>query len=89
MACQTCDMIRGLLMAQGLPGNVATPFASLAEPVEKVVLKTAKRKTSAYNRKYRVAFKKIAPRFKLKNGKWKSNGFRSAVRAAHKMAGKK
>ena len=48
-----------------------------------------RRKTSAYNRRYRAAFKKVAPRFKLKNGNWKSNGFRSAVRAAHKMAGGK
>ena len=48
----------------------------------------AKRKVSSYNRKYKAAFKKVAPRFKLKNGKWKSNGFRSAVRAAHKVAKK-
>jgi len=47
-----------------------------------------RRKTSAYNRRYRAAFKKVAPRYKLKNGNWKSNGFRSAVRAAHKMAKK-
>jgi len=88
LACQTCDMIRGLLMAQGLSSNVATPIAALAEPVEKVVVKTAKRKLSAYNRRYRAAFKKVAPRYKLKNGNWKSNGFRSAVRAAHKEAKK-
>jgi len=81
-------MIRGLLMAQGLSSDVATPIAALAEPVEKVVVKTAKRKLSAYNRRYRAAFKKVAPRFKLKNGNWKSNGFRSAVRAAHKVAKK-
>lgn len=81
-------MIRGLLMAQGLSSNVATPIAALAEPVEKVVVKTAKRKLSAYNRRYRAAFKKVAPRYKLKNGNWKSNGFRSAVRAAHKEAKK-
>ena len=48
-----------------------------------------KRRSSAYSRKYKTAFKKVAPKFKLKNGNWKSNGFRSAVRAAHKMAGKK
>ena len=48
-----------------------------------------KRKVSAYNRKYKAAFKKVSPTYKLKNGNWKSNGFRSAVRAAHKMAGKK
>jgi hypothetical protein len=47
-----------------------------------------KRRASAYNRRYKAAFKKVAPRYKLKNGNWKSNGFRSAVRAAHKMAKK-
>jgi hypothetical protein len=81
-------MIRGLLMAQGLSSQVATPIAALAEPVEKVVVKTAKRKLSAYNRRYKAAFKQVSPRYKLKNGNWKSNGFRSAVRAAHKMAKK-
>jgi hypothetical protein len=48
-----------------------------------------RRKVSAYNRKYRAAFKKVAPRFKLKSGKWKKTGFKMAVKAAHKMAGGK
>jgi hypothetical protein len=47
-----------------------------------------KRRVSAYNRRYKAAFKKVAPRYKLKNGNWKSNGFRSAVRAAHRLAKK-
>lgn len=46
------------------------------------------RRASAYNRRYKAAFKKVAPRYKLKNGNWRANGFRSAVRAAHKMAKK-
>jgi len=50
--------------------------------------KATKRRSSAYNRRYKAAFKKVAPRYKLKNGNWKSNGFRSAVRAAHKMSKK-
>ena len=49
---------------------------------------TPRRKVSAYNRKYKLAFKKVSPKFKKKNGEWKSNGFRSAVRAAHKEAKK-
>ena len=57
--------------------------------IAETVVAPKRRKTSAYNRRYRAAFKKVAPRFKLKNGNWKSNGFRSAVRAAHKMAGGK
>lgn len=45
-----------------------------------------KRKASASNKKYGRAFKKVAPRFKKKNGEWKKDGFKRAVRAAHKEA---
>ena len=45
-----------------------------------------KRKASAASKRYGRAFKKVAPRYKLKSGKWKVNGFRSAVREAHKLA---
>jgi len=47
-----------------------------------------KRKASAYSKRYGAAFRKVAPKFKLKNGSWKKNGYRSAVRAAHKLARK-
>ena len=42
------------------------------------------RRKSAYSRKYKAAFKKIAPKYKLKSGKWKRGGFKAAVKAAHK-----
>lgn len=48
-----------------------------------------KRRSSAYSRRYKAAFKKIQKRYKLKNGKWKKNGFKLAVKEAHKMAKKK
>ena len=47
-----------------------------------------KRKSTAYQRRYKANFKKIAPRFKLKSGKWKKNGFKQAVKLAHKMSKK-
>ena len=47
------------------------------------------RKPTAYQKRYKKAFKSIAPKHKLKNGKWKKNGFRAAVKAAHKEAGGK
>ena len=47
-----------------------------------------KKRSSAYSRRYKANFRKIAPRYKLKSGKWKKNGFRSAVRLAHKMSKK-
>jgi len=49
----------------------------------------AKKKTSAYAKKYKAAFKRVAPSFKTKNGKWRANGFKRAVREAHKVAGGK
>jgi len=45
-----------------------------------------KKKSSAYSRRYKANFRKVAPRFKLKNGNWKKNGFKSAVKEAHKMS---
>ena len=44
------------------------------------------RKASAYSKRYSKAFKKVSPTYKKKNGEWKKNGFKSAVRAAHKLA---
>ena len=45
-----------------------------------------KRRSTAYQRRYKKAFKKIQSRYKLKSGKWKKGGFKSAVREAHRMA---
>ena len=58
----------------------AAPIVDTPEPVQK------KRRASASSKRYGRAFKKVAPKFKLKNGSWKKNGFRNAVRAAHKLA---
>lgn len=59
MACQTCDMIRGLLMAQGLSNDVAAPIAALAAPVEAIVVKKAKRKVSKYSKQFGKEMKKL------------------------------
>jgi len=45
-----------------------------------------KKRSSAYSRRYKANFRKVSPRYKLKNGKWKKNGFKSAVKLAHKMS---
>ncbi len=47
-----------------------------------------KKRASAYSRKYKAAFKKTAPKYKLKSGKWKKGGFKAAVKAAHKAVKK-
>ena len=81
MATVTMTMEEYLNLLNGL--NSEMPM------MEPEALETPKKKRStAYQRKYKSNFKKIAPRFKLKSGKWKKNGFRSAVRLAHKMSKK-
>ena len=47
-----------------------------------------KKRSTAYGRRYKKAFKKVKSRYMTKSGKWKKGGFRSAVRAAHKEAKK-
>ena len=50
--------------------------------------KVVKRKASAYSKKYSREFKKIAPKYKNKNGTWKKGGFKKAVKEAHKAVKK-
>lgn len=47
-----------------------------------------KRAASAYNKRYSAALKKVAPKYKKKNGTWKKDGFKKAVREAHRLAKK-
>ena len=51
--------------------------------------KKAKRVASASQKKYGKAFKKLAPKFKKKNGSWKKDGFKRCVKAAHKECRRK
>jgi len=64
--------------------EMAMGSTSITEPTPEPVQK--KRKVSAYSKRFGKAFKKVSKTYKLKNGKWKVNGFRSAVRAGHKLA---
>ena len=61
-------------------------MGAVAPIVDKVVVKPVKRKASAYSKRFGKAFKKVSKQYKKKNGQWKKNGFRDAVRAAHKLA---
>ena len=45
-------------------------------------------KSTKYSRVYKREFRKVAPRYKTKSGKWKKDGFKSAVRAAHRATKK-
>lgn len=72
-----------------LVNNMNSPAPGSEIPAAAEVVETPKRKRSTtYQRKYKAAFKRLAPKYKLKNGKWKKGGFRTTVRLAHKEARK-
>lgn len=92
-----CGVMEKALIEKGIDPRLAKALAEKAcEPVvgatgativeggRRVAKKV--RKSSAYNRKYKAAFKRLAPKYKMKSGKWKKNGFRLAVKAAHAAA---
>jgi hypothetical protein len=76
-------------MSPSLAMSIGTEVGERVETAAPLVVTKAKRKVSAYNRKYKSAFKKVAPRYKLKSGKWKAGGFKRAVKEAHRIAGGK
>jgi hypothetical protein len=76
-------------MSPSLAMAIGSSVGERVEVAAPIVAAKAKKKVSAYNRKYKAAFKKVAPRYKLKSGKWKAGGFKRAVKEAHKMAGGK
>lgn len=86
MACRTCDMIRGLLLSQGVPSAVADKSVPLVAAAEEIIKPAVKRKASAYAKRYGRAFKKVAKKYKKKSGGWMKDGFRRAQREAHKIA---
>ena len=71
-----------LTLLGGIPMDSAPELPAATEEMPK------KKRSSAYSRRYKANFRKVAPQFKLKNGNWKKNGFKSAVKLAHKMSKK-
>lgn len=86
MACRTCDMIRGLLLSQGVPPAVAEASMPLLEIAEAKVEKKIKRKASDYSKKFGKAFKKVQKEFKKKDGCWRKGGYKACVKKAHQVA---
>ena len=78
----TMSMDEYLSLLNGLTMDSTTSTPSVEPAMPK------KKRSSAYSRRYKANFRKVAPRFKLKNGNWKKNGFKSAVKLAHKMSKK-
>ena len=75
-------MVRGGDAGRGLDYG---PQTGLLEAIRKDrPRRKPKRKASARSKKYGRAFKRLAPRYKKKNGSWKKDGFKRCVRAAHR-----
>lgn len=92
-----CGVMEKALIEKGVPAVIARALSerackpaarSAAKETVSTVKKAGRRVKSAYSRKYKAAFKKIAPKYKLKSGKWKKGGFKAAVKAAHKAVKK-
>ena len=75
-----------LMMMMRLMNPELAPLFEMMENQEQLKVNQPKKRRTAYQRRYKAAFKKVQKRYKLKSGKWKKGGFRSAVREAHKMA---
>lgn len=92
MATVTMTMEEYLQLLNGLTsdaigGEPGSP-GIMSPAGERMPKMPKKKRSTAYQRKYKANFKKIANRYKLKSGKWKKGGFKSAVKLAHKMSKK-
>jgi hypothetical protein len=90
MACPTCQLMRGILLSQGMTPSTVGAVGAVLDPLidraENKVIRVTKRKASAYSKKYGRAFKSVAHKYKLKSGKWAKNGFARAQKEAHRLA---
>ena len=83
--------IAGLLASDGNGNTVVIPLSDGAgvglQPGQVMPLPEAPKKKKRKSKKqtaYARAFKRLAPKYKKKNGQWKKDGFKKCVRAAHK-----
>lgn len=77
-------IIDAILEAQGEPNLSQRVELALEKPIRRKRTSKPKRKASASSKRYGRAFKRLAPKFKKKNGSWKKDGFKRCVKAAHK-----
>ena len=95
---QLAANIRGLADAILVPTSMATGLSpeavrTFVEGTTVGAVKAAKapkgRKTSAYTKAYKDAFKRNKPMYLTNTGRWKKDGFKKLVKAAHRDAKKK
>ena len=88
MATVTMTMEEYLQLLNGLSSDLSAEPGSPGSMAPRATGMPKKKRSTAYQRKYKANFKKIANRYKLKSGKWKKGGFKAAVKLAHKMSKK-
>ena len=88
MATVTMTMEEYLQLLNGLSSDLSEEPGSPGSTAVADLQMPKKKRATAYQRRYKANFKKIAKRYKLKSGKWKKNGFKMAVKMAHKMSKK-
>ena len=76
----TMSMDEYLSLLGGLTMDSTTSLPSVETEMPK------KKRSTAYSRRYKANFRRIAKRYKLKNGRWKKNGFKAAVKEAHRLS---
>ena len=70
-----------------LLNNLSSEVISNPNAIDPEAVQTKpKKKSTAYQRRYKRNFKKIEDNYKLKSGKWAKNGFKRAVKEAHRMS---
>jgi hypothetical protein len=82
-------MLVPVARATGLPPELIQGFVEGTVTGAVAAGKAKSRKRSAYARKYKQAFARVSKKYKKKDGKWKANGFKAAVKEAHRIAGGK
>ena len=87
----TLQTLQPAIAGSGIPltPEVAAYLDRIAQPSqERLAMKAikGKRKASAYSKRYGRAFKKVAKDYLKQKGGWKKDGFKSAQKAAHKLA---
>lgn len=87
MPTVTMSMEEYLALIQGVEmmSTSSTPDSGSSSPELQPKRRT---RSSKYGKVYKREFRKIAPKYKMKNGKWKKDGFKSAVKAAHRATKK-
>ena len=88
MATVTMTMEEYLQLLNGLNSDLSAEPGSPGNEVPRAREMPKKKRATAYQRRYKSNFKKIANRYKLKSGKWRKGGFKAAVKLAHKMSKK-